>query len=198
MLVIAVHGAGIADDRLPWTGRRHDDDATESTGAASAQGLFDAVFHALHDGEQVAIGFDRPLSIPAEPGDSSDVAILLARADSVDATPALTELRRLVRELGKWRPWTIVTTSLPRWRATTSVLLWEAVAESEAAVNPLDAIEAFFAVVRSGGHSDPGAAQPTLNLAAAAAVDSEVTADPAELTGPVVRIPVRPGVPAER
>jgi hypothetical protein len=196
MLVIAVHGAEIDGDRLPWTGRRHDDDATESTGTASAQGLFEAVFHALHDGEQVAIGFDCPLSIPGEPGESSDVASLLARAESVDATPALTELRRLVRELGMWRPWTIVTTSLPRWRATTSVLMWEAVAESDAAVTPLDAIEAFFAVLQSGGQSDDDAAPPTLNLAAAAAVSSEVTADPAELTGPVIRIPVRSGVPA--
>ena len=42
MLVIAVHGAEIADDRVPWTGRRHDDDATESTGVPTAEGLFDA------------------------------------------------------------------------------------------------------------------------------------------------------------
>lgn len=187
MLVIAVHGAEIDGERLPWTGRRHDDEATESTGAPSAQGLFDAVFHALHDGEQVAIGFDCPLTTPADPGATGEAA-LLEQADGFDAPPALAELRRLVSELGTWRPWTIVTTSLPRWRATTSVLLWEALDGSGAPVPPLDAIEAFFGLVRSRAESDPGAGEPTLNLAAAAAVRSEATADPAELTNPVVRI----------
>ncbi len=188
MLVIAVHGAEIDADRLPWTGRRHDDDATESTGVATAEGLFDAVFHALHDGEQVAIGFDCPLTIPAEPDGASDEASLLARADGADVSPGLTALRRLVHELGTWRPWTIVTTSLPRWHATTSVLLWEAVPESGGAAGPLDAIEAFFALVRAKDHSETDADGATLNLAAAAAVSSDATADAAELTKPVVRV----------
>lgn len=184
MLVIAVHGADVTDDRLPWTGRRHDDDATESTGAATAQGLFEAVFHALHDGEQVAIGFDIPLTVAASSDDASDEAGLVAEADRVDGPAALTELRRLVRELGRWRPWTVVTTSLPRWRATTSVLLWEA----GPGLAPLDAIEAFFAMVRAGERSGGDAGPATLNLAAAAAVGSDVTSDPAELTGAGVRV----------
>jgi hypothetical protein len=194
MLVIAVHGAEIAGDRLPWTGRRHDDDGTESTGEATASGLFDAVFHALHDGEQVAIGFDCPLTVPAGANDSADVASLLAEADGVDAAPALAELRRLVGELGNWRPWTIVTTSLPRWRATTSVLLWEAVPAAGAAVDPIAAIEAFFTMVRAKEQPVGDADGPILNLAAAAAVSSEATADTSELTSPVVtvRYGVRP------
>ena len=92
-----------------------------------------------------------------------------------------------MRELGTWRPWTIVTTSLPRWHATTSVLLWEAAPESGGAA-PLDAIEAFYALVRAKEHSETDAVGAILNLAAAAAVSSDATADPAELTKPVVRV----------
>ena len=68
MLVIAVDSADATAQQLSWTGRRHDDDGTESTGASTAQGLFEAVFHALHDGEQVAIGFDCPLTVASRPG----------------------------------------------------------------------------------------------------------------------------------
>jgi len=190
MLVIAVQTAGMDGDKVPWTGRRHDDDSTESTGAPSAQGLFDAIFHALHDGEQVAIGFDCELSLPAG-DDAADSDALLARARGVEAGQGVTELRHLVQELGRWRPWTIVTTSLPRWRATTSILLWEAVSGSGAASSPLDAIEAFFDTVRAGDQQDVGEpAQPVVNLAAAAALDSEVSTDPAELTRPLLRVPV--------
>jgi hypothetical protein len=99
-------------------------------------------------------------------------------------------LRNLVTELGQWRPWTIVTTSLPRWRATTSVLLWEAVmahpGESAASV----AIDAFYAVVQGDAPVGEPAPSALVNLAAMAALDSEVTADPAELTRPVLRIAV--------
>ena len=72
MLVIVVDTDRITGDELPWIGRRHDDDGPESTGEATAQGLFDAVFAALHDGEQVAIGFDCPLTAPASQLDSDE------------------------------------------------------------------------------------------------------------------------------
>lgn len=183
MFVIAVETAEVAAQRVPWTGRRHDDDDTESTGEQTAQGLFDAVFSALHDGEQVALGFDCPLS-SASPSADPEAARATARA--VDQVPGLTELRRLVHELGTWRPWTIVTTSLPRWRATTSVLLWEA---APPGVPPREAIDAFFAAVRGGDHTPaPAADEALVNLAAAAAIDSAVAADAEELTQPVLRI----------
>jgi hypothetical protein len=197
MLVIAVETASISPQRLPWSGRRHDDDGAESTGAATTQGLFDAVFHALHDGEQVAIGFDCPLSVPAVALVATDEAAVLAAARELGAGPAIDQLRRLVRELGVWRPWTIVTTSLPRWRATTSVLLWQAVPAAGAEITPASAIDAFFETIRHGDQPGAGGTDGALiNLAAAAALDSEVTADAAELRQPVLQIPVESQVHA--
>ena len=114
MLVIVVDTDRITGDELPWIGRRHDDDGPESTGEATAQGLFDAVFAALHDGEQVAIGFDCPLTAPASQLDSDEAEQLVALARSHTDSPGLAALRHLVMELGTWRPWTVVTTSLPR------------------------------------------------------------------------------------
>jgi hypothetical protein len=187
MLVIAVDTGSISPERLAWTARRHDDDGPESTGVATAQGLFDAVFSALHDGEQVAIGFNCPLTRPVTDTADSHPEAALARAVAVDGGPGVAALRALVDELGHWRPWTIVTTSLPRWKATTSVLLWEA-AGDEAVGEP--AIDAFYAMLRGPGNVPSGSGEPVLNLAAAAAVASEASADPGELTRPVLRIRV--------
>src|SRR5579859_2578785 len=63
MLVIAIETGSGAPAR--WAGRRHDDDRPDATSGASPAELFDAVFHALHDGEQVALGLDCPLTVPA-------------------------------------------------------------------------------------------------------------------------------------
>jgi hypothetical protein len=191
MLVIGVETGEISPERVQWTGRRHDDDGAESTGAATPQGLFDAVFAALHDGEQVAIGFDCSLTVPADDLGSTDAELIVARARDLPVGPGIDQLRRLVKELGTWRPWTIVTTSLPRWRATTSVLLWQADAAPGAEHTAASAIDAFYATIRRG--DQPGAGgddEALINLAAAAALDSDVTADHAELTRPALRIPV--------
>jgi len=174
VLVIAVDTRTASDAQLTWAARRHDDDGTESTGEPTPQGLFDAVFHALHDGEQVAIGWDCPLTAPAEDGDRVDPEAALARARALTAGAGLDALGRLVSELGEWRPWTIVTTSSARWRATTSVLLWEFAGDAE----PERAIDAFYAALHT---DDAGEDEPALNLAAAIAVGSGATADPDEL-----------------
>jgi hypothetical protein len=187
VLVIAVDTTSSTADELRWTARRHDDDGPESTGEQTAQGLFDGVFHALHDGEQVSIGFDCPLTAPADGVDPKDATAVLAVADAGGA--GLAALRWLIDELGKWRPWTIVTTSLARWRATTSVLVWEAGADG----SPVDseaAIDGFYAVLRADA-ATADTEGGRLNLAAAIAVASEATADAAELTQPVLRVALR-------
>src|SRR5579859_2417183 len=71
MLVIAIETGSGASAR--WAGRRHDDDWPDATSGASPAELFDAVFHALHDGEQVALGLDCPLTVPA-PADHDPAA----------------------------------------------------------------------------------------------------------------------------
>ena len=102
MFVIALETSAAG---LAWSGRRHDDEESERTTGSSAQDLFDAVFQALHDGEQVAVGVDCCLTAPVPAG--------------------LTHLTRLLDELGTWRPWTTITTSPTRWLATQSILVWE-------------------------------------------------------------------------
>ena len=96
----------------------------------------------------------------------------------------MRQLAWLLTELGHWRPWTVASTSLPRWRATTSVLVWET--ES----SDLDAaVEAFFTIA----HGDHGAEDPSarvVNLAAAAAVRSELTVDADQVDEPVVLVRV--------
>jgi hypothetical protein len=179
VLVIAVESRRITSSELPWLARRHDDDEFESTGEQTAQGLFDAVFHALHDGEQVSIGFDCALTAAGAGIDPQDPAAVLAAAGD---SPGVGALRWLIDELGTWRPWTIVTTSLARWRATTSVLVWEAETSGAAA------LDGFYAVLRADAPSSAGDSA-VLNVAAAIAVASEATADTAELTQPVLRVP---------
>src|SRR5260370_592190 len=65
MLVIAMEtGSG---GRVRWAGRRHDDGRLDGSSGVSPAELFDAVFHALHDGEQVALGLDCALTMPVAP-----------------------------------------------------------------------------------------------------------------------------------
>jgi hypothetical protein len=173
MLVI---GAASDAAGLRWRGRRHDDDPGAANGDSAAT-LFDEVFAALHDGEQVAVGFPAPLSVPDTGGGG---VLESAESDRL----AVRELATLLTELGRWRPWTVVSTSLPRWRATTSVLVWETDSDD------LDAaVEAFFALA----DGDRGAERVTdgvLNLAAAAAERAGLTVDTAQLREPVVLVSV--------
>jgi hypothetical protein len=97
-------------------------------------------------------------------------------------------LEELLRGLGDYRPWTVVSTSLPKWRATTSVLLWETPgADLDAAV------EAFYALVtRRADRGQEDWAAPVVNLAAACAQRAGLTVDPAQLSEPVVSISATP------
>lgn len=171
MLVIAVEPSE-AGPR--WRGRRHDDDGPGAASGTTREDLFEAVFHALHDGEQVAVGLPAPLG--ADPGTTLETA--------EGERPAVRELAALLGELGHYRPWTVVSTSLPRWRATTSVLVWETASPD------LDAaVEAFFTLVDGDrGAEDPHA--EVVNLAAAAAVRAGLTCDEAQTGEPVVLVSV--------
>ena len=138
-MVIGVRAATPSSDDLAWSGRRHDDDKPGAVRGSSSADLFDTVFHALHDGEQVAVGFGGPLTTPVDEdqrnldgaGQEDRAISLLDQAEA--GAPGLAGLDRLLGELGKWRPWTAVSTSLPRWRATTSILVWELLPSSNAA-----------------------------------------------------------------
>ena len=191
MLVIAMEtGSG---GRVRWAGRRHDDDRPDATAGASPAELFDAVFHALHDGEQVALGLDCALTIPVAPGQASASDLAAAAANQ----PGLAELGYLLGELGNWRPWTTVSTSLARWKANTSILVWQAVpAPGANAVTASAATDSFF-------HQLPAAAQKAneadetngtvVNLAAATARRAGLFVDPSELAQPTVSITVTGG-----
>src|SRR5271154_5364315 len=69
VLVIAVQTGSLGGPARSggWAGRRHDDDRPDASSGATSAELFDAVFHALHDGEQVALGFDCPLTLAVAP-----------------------------------------------------------------------------------------------------------------------------------
>src|SRR5260370_36741530 len=118
MLVIAMETGSLPGGRVRWAGRRHDDDRPDASSGVSPAELFDAVFHALHDGEQVALGLDCALTMPV--ARDQDPATVLA--ESAASRPGLAELAYLLGELGTWRPWTTVSTSLVRWKANTSIL----------------------------------------------------------------------------
>jgi len=177
MLVIAIEtGSG---EPARWAGRRHDDDRPDATSGASPAELFDAVFHALHDGEQVALGLDCPLTVPAP-------------TDQDPAAAGLADLGYLLGELGTWRPWTTVSTSLARWKANTSILVWQAVpAPGQGAVPASAAADSFFRQLPAvAGHAEEKTAGPLVNLAAAAARRAGLFVDPSELAEPAVSITV--------
>lgn len=209
-MVIGVRAATPSSDDLAWSGRRHDDDKPGAVRGSSSADLFDAVFHALHDGEQVAVGFGGPLTTRVDEdqrnldgtGREARAIALLDEAEA--AAPGLAGLDRLLGELGKWRPWTAVSTSLPRWRATTSILVWELLPGDNAAeeTDPLatDAPEPDSTVADSGVHGfyellrtradrlADVATEPVINLAAAVALRAGLPVDARQLSEPVLAI----------
>jgi hypothetical protein len=197
MLVIAVET--VPDGHVRWAGRRHDDDRPDASSGASPSELFEAVFHALHDGEQVALGFDCALTIPVPPDQDPGAAAGAAPAESAASRPGLAELGYLLGELGNWRPWTTVSTSLARWKANTSILVWQAVPVPGAnAVTASAAADSFFRelpaasrAAEPGGQAEP--AGTVVNLAAAAARRAGLFVDPSELAQPTVSITVTDG-----
>ncbi len=203
MLVIAVQTGSLGGPAgfggsLGWAGRRHDDDRPDASSGASSAELFDAVFHALHDGEQVALGFDCPLTLPVSPeqGAAADADALVRQAGPAGTRPGITELGHVLGQLGTWRPWTTVSTSLSRWKANTSILVWQAVpAEGLGAVTASAAADSFFRQLQTA--TEPGAevaaAGTVVNLAAATARRAGLFVDPSELGRPAVSITVTGG-----
>ena len=191
MLVIAMEtGSG---GRVRWAGRRHDDDRPDATAGASPAELFDAVFHALHDGEQVALGLDCALTMPVAPDQASASNL----AEEAANRPGLAELGYLLGELGNWRPWTTVSTSLARWKANTSILVWQAVpAPGAGPVTASAATDSFFRQLPAATqradevHETNGT---VVNLAAATARRAGLFVDPSELARPTVSITVTGG-----
>jgi hypothetical protein len=181
VLVIALESLG-AGDGMSWRGRRHDDDELEGPRGKSAEDLFDAVFAAIHDGEQTAVGVDCPLTAPLS-GRADDEDTLLAIADQEALLPSRAQLRLLLDQLGTWRPWTAVTTSPERWLATRSVLAWEMPPGTPADV----AISNFFADLRKP-RTVPDPAEPVVNLAVAAALRAGLVVERAELSRPALTI----------
>jgi len=190
MLVIAMEtGSG---GHVRWAGRRHDDDRPDATAGASPAELFDAVFHALHDGEQVALGLDCALTLPA----AADQASAGDETEAAANQPGLAELGYLLGELGNWRPWTTVSTSLARWKANTSILVWQAVpAPGAGPVTATAATDSFFRQLpgaqeaQKAGETDG----TVVNLAAATARRAGLFVDPSELAQPTVSITVTDG-----
>jgi hypothetical protein len=183
-----------------WAGRRHDDDRPDASSGASSAELFDAVFHALHDGEQVALGFDCPLTLPVSPDQDTaaaqaDADALVRQADPAATRPGITELGHVLGELGTWRPWTTVSTLLSRWKANTSILVWEAVpAEGSGPVTASAAADSFFRQLQTAAEPGPEAAAGTVvNLAAATARRAGLFVDASELGRPAVTITVTGG-----
>jgi len=214
LLVIGVRAATPSSDDLAWSGRRHDDDNPGAVRGSSSADLFDAVFHALHDGEQVAVGFAGPLTTRVDEnqrnldgaGQEDQAIALLDEAEA--AAPGLAGLDRLLGELGKWRPWTAVSTSLPRWRATTSILVWELLPSSNAAgedeslatdTPDLEStvadsgVRGFYELLgtRADRPADV-AALPVINLAAAVALRAGLPVDARQLSEPVLTIAATP------
>ena len=187
MLVIAMETE--PGGRVRWSGRRHDDDRPDATAGASPAELFDAVFHALHDGEQVALGLDCALTLPAAPDQASAGDLAEAAANQ----PGLAELGYLLGELGNWRPWTTVSTSLARWKANTSILVWQAVpAPGAGPVTATAATDSFFRQLPAAQKADE-ANGTVVNLAAATARRAGLFVDPSELAQPTVSITVTDG-----
>ncbi|MBV9205519.1 MAG: hypothetical protein JO037_08970 [Actinobacteria bacterium] len=196
MLVIAMETRSLPSGPMRWAGRRHDDDRPDASSGASSAELFDTVFRALHDGEQVALGFDCPLSAPADQGRAADgTDALLGLAEPAVTRPGIAELGQVLEELGRWRPWTRVSTSLPRWKANTSILVWEAVpAEGAEGIAASVAADSFFRQLHTPAEHGPDApGRPVVNLAAAVAYRAGLLADASELARPVASVAVAGG-----
>jgi hypothetical protein len=201
MLVITMETGSLPGGRTRWAWRRHDDDRPDASSGASSAELFDAVFHALHDGEQVALGFDCALTmpVPQDQGRASapaDADVLVTLAEPAASRPGLAELGHLLGELGTWRPWTTVSTSLARWKANTSILVWQAVpAPGASAVTASAAADSFFRQLPAASArktepaaaADPAAgAQPAAGAETAAGPQPAAGAQPA--AGTVVNL----------
>jgi hypothetical protein len=199
MLVIAMETGSPPGRRTRWAGRRHDDDRPDASSGSSAAELFNSVFHALHDGEQVALGFDCALTLPVSPdqgpasarADDALVALaddaLVALAEPAASRPGLAELGYLLGELGMWRPWTTVSTSLERWKANTSILVWQAVpAPGSGRLTATAAADSFFQQLPAAARRTEPVGAPVLNLAAAAARRAGLFVDRSELSRPTV------------
>lgn len=195
MLAIAMETRSLPDGIMRWAGRRHDDDRADATSGSSSAALFDAVFHALHDGEQVALGLDCPLTLPTTSDNQADVGALATLAEPAVSRPGLAELGYLLAELGTWRPWTTVSTSLTWWKANTSILVWQAVPApgSDGGVPASTAADSFFRQFPTAGSHQPEATGTVVNLAAAAARRAGLFVDPAELAQPTLSITVTAG-----
>ena len=192
MLVIGMGTPAASSGEVVWSGRRHDDDAPGATSGNSSEDLFEAVFHALHDGEQVAVGVPGTLSAPLPDDYRDENENALSLLDEIEAHASDTAaIRTLLDELGTWRPWTVVSTSLPRWRATTSVLVWRIDADEVDAGIADEAVDAFYARVRSGSDAVPPADGSVLNLPAAIALRAGLGVDTAQLTEPPLSIAPR-------
>jgi hypothetical protein len=195
MLVIAMETGSWPDGSMRWAGRRHDDDRADATSGSSSAELFDAVFHALHDGEQVALGLDCPLTMPASADNQADAGALAALAEPAVSRPGLAELGYLLAELGTWRPWTTVSTSLTWWKANTSILVWQAVPApgSDGGVPASTAADSFFRQFPAAVSHQPEPTGTVVNLAAAAARRAGLFIDPSELAQPTLSITVTAG-----
>jgi hypothetical protein len=197
VLVIAVETRSRPGGHMRWAGRRHDDDRPDASSGTSSAELFDAVFRALHDGEQVALGFDCPLTSPVPPDQEAAAGrggadALVKLAEPTAGRRGIAELGHVLGELGMWRPWTTVSTSLSRWKANTSILVWQAVPAEGSSEVPVGAAAAsFFAQLQKAAeHGTEPAAGPVVNLAAAAARRAGLFVEPAELAQPAVSITV--------
>ena len=199
MLVIAMETQSSPSGRMRWTGRRHDDDECDATSGASPAELFDAVFRALHDGEQVALGLDCPLTMPVAPAQAraagpDSVDDLAKLAEQAEGQPGIAELGQLLGELARWRPWTTVSTSLSRWKANTSILVWEAVPASGSGAVPAGAAaDSFFRRLRTAEPEQEAVAGTVVNLAAAASRRAGLFVAAPELARPAVSITVADG-----
>ena len=120
---------------------------------------------------------------------------LVKLAEPAASRPGITELGDVLGQLGTWRPWTTVSTSLSRWKANTSILVWEAVpAEGSSEVAVGAAADSFFRQLQTA--TEPGtepAAGAVVNLAAAAARRAGLFVDASELAHPAVSITVTGG-----
>lgn len=200
MLVIATETGSGSGGRMRWAGRRHDDDRPDATSGSSPAELFDAVFHALHDGEQVALGFDCPLTLPVSRDQGAtagqpDADALVKLAEPTVTRPGIAELGQVLGELATWRPWTTVSTSLARWKANTSILVWEAIlAAGSSGVAASAAADSFFRQLPAAtGHETEAPTGTVVNLAAAAARRAGLYVDASELAQPTVSITVADG-----
>jgi len=208
MLVIAMETGSGPDGHVRWAGSRHDDDRPDASSGVSPSCSAWKTASNSSAGEQVALGFDCPLTMPVsseqDPGSApadADADALVTLAEPASSRPGLAELGYLLSELGTWRPWTTVSTSLARWKANTSILVWQAVpAPGASAVTASAAAASFFRqlpAVTSRANEPAAATKPAaatvVNLAAAAARRAGLFVDPSELAQPAVSITVTAG-----